>query len=141
MMFPNYPDVVTVPQMQKMLRISKPTAYNLINDGYIKCVKMGGTYRISKICIINYVLEDIDTHVCPQIISRSLLCQYFRFAVLPYDKALYSEICLGEVKRCAVCGELFKPKSNRQKHCDKCSLTLRKKQKALSERNRRKRDD
>ena len=60
MMFSNYPDVVTVPQMQKMLHVSKPTAYNLINDGYIKCVKMGGTYRIPKICIINYVLEESE---------------------------------------------------------------------------------
>lgn len=86
------------------------------------------------------MLEDIDTHVCPQIISRSLLCQYFRVAVLPYDKALYSEICFDEVKRCVVCGEAFKPKSNRQKYCDKCSLALRKKQKAISERKRREKD-
>lgn len=33
MMFPNYPDIVTVKQLQVMLGVSRHLAYKLINDG------------------------------------------------------------------------------------------------------------
>lgn len=35
MMFPGYPDIVTVAQLQTMLGVSRHLAYDLINDGYI----------------------------------------------------------------------------------------------------------
>ncbi len=35
MMFPEYPDIVTVAQLQEMLGVSRHLAYDLINDGYI----------------------------------------------------------------------------------------------------------
>ena len=41
MMFPDYPDIVTVKQLREMLGISRPLAYKLINDGYILAVKIG----------------------------------------------------------------------------------------------------
>lgn len=37
-------------------------------------------------CIL---LDDGDECVCPQLISYSLLCKWFRIAVLPLDKLLY----------------------------------------------------
>lgn len=40
-------------------------------------------------CIL---LDDGDTCVCPQLISYSLLCKWFRIAVLPLDKLLYAEL-------------------------------------------------
>lgn len=40
MMFPDYPDIVTVAQLQKMLGISRHLAYDLINDGYICSTKV-----------------------------------------------------------------------------------------------------
>lgn len=44
--------------------------------------------------------------VCVQSISYSLLCRWFKVAVLPLDAALCAEITKGrdEIKRCAVCG-------------------------------------
>ena len=36
-------------------------------------------------------LDDGEGCVCVQMISYSLLCKYFRRAVLPADKALYAE--------------------------------------------------
>lgn len=35
MMFPDYPDIVTVAQLQQMLGVSRHLAYDLINNGYI----------------------------------------------------------------------------------------------------------
>ena len=37
-------------------------------------------------------LDDGEGCVCVQMISYSLLCKYFRRAVLPADKALYADI-------------------------------------------------
>ena len=53
-------------------------------------------------CIL---LDDGDTCVCPQLISYSLLCKWFRIAVLPLDKLLYAELYQTEDwKKCTVCG-------------------------------------
>ena len=38
------------------------------------------------------LLDDGDECVCPQLISYSLLCKWFRVAVLPADKLLYAEL-------------------------------------------------
>ncbi len=57
MMFPEYPDIVTVQQLQKMLGISRHLAYDLISGGYIRGIKIGSAYKVPKISVINYVLE------------------------------------------------------------------------------------
>ena len=44
MMFPEYPDIVTVTQLRQMLGISRQLAYDLINDGYIQGVKIGNAF-------------------------------------------------------------------------------------------------
>ena len=61
-------------------------------------------------CIL---LDDGDTCVCPQLISYSLLCKWFRIAVLPLDKLLYAELYQTEDrKKCTVCGTFFASTSN-----------------------------
>ena len=49
MMFPDYPDIVTVAQLQRMLGISRHLVYDLISGGYIAGVKIGNAFRISKV--------------------------------------------------------------------------------------------
>ena len=58
------------------------------------------------------LLDDGEECVCVQSISYSLLCRWFKVAVLPLDAALCAEITKGrdEIKRCAVCGAAFTPK-------------------------------
>ena len=58
MMFPDYPDIVTVAQLQKMLGISRHLAYDLINDGYITGIKIGNAFKVSKVSVINYVMSE-----------------------------------------------------------------------------------
>ena len=58
MMFPNYPDIVTVKQLQVMLGVSRHLAYKLINDGEIQAVKIGTSLKIPKVSIINFVTEE-----------------------------------------------------------------------------------
>lgn len=56
-MFTEYPDVVTVAQIQKMLGISRHQAYELINDGSIPGIKVGNAYKVAKVNVINFVLS------------------------------------------------------------------------------------
>jgi predicted site-specific integrase-resolvase len=57
-MFRNYPDVVNSKQFQQMIGVSKKTAYCLLKKGYIECRKVGREYKIPKINIINYLLNN-----------------------------------------------------------------------------------
>lgn len=60
MMFPEYPDIVNIIQLQSMLCISRHLAYELITDGYIKALKIGNAFRIPKVNVIEYVMEQSD---------------------------------------------------------------------------------
>jgi hypothetical protein len=82
------------------------------------------------------LLSDYDYEPCPQLHSNSLICKYFRDAVLPMDKLLHAQIMGSEsVKGCEICGEPFRAVSPRAKYCEKCSKARR--QKATRERVRK----
>lgn len=57
MMFPDYPDIVSVIQLQTMLSVSRHVAYDLINDGYIKAIKIKNTFKIPKVNVIEFVMD------------------------------------------------------------------------------------
>lgn len=84
------------------------------------------------------LLDDGDTHTCPQTVSFSVCCKWFRWSVLPQIGTLEAEIFRDkELKRCAVCGRVFVPKSNRAKYCPDCAARVHRRQKTESERKRR----
>ena len=86
-------------------------------------------------CIL---LDDGETCVCPQTISYSLLCRWFKAAVLPLDKELYAELFkAGDMRRCAVCGAAFASSSNSVKYCPDCRKRITRKQAAERMRKRR----
>ena len=83
-------------------------------------------------------LDDGDTCTCPQMISFSVCCKWFRWSILPQIGMLEAEIFRDkELKRCAVCGRVFVPKSNRGKYCPDCAARVHRRQKTESERKRR----
>lgn len=58
LMFTNYPDIVDISQMRKMLgNIGITLAYKLLKEKRIKSIKIGREYRIPKSCIIEYLLN------------------------------------------------------------------------------------
>ena len=57
LLFVDYPDIVTVRQLQVMLGISRHAAYDLLGEGEISCIRLGNAYKIPKINVINYVLK------------------------------------------------------------------------------------
>ena len=54
-MFDNYPDVVTVKEMQTMLRIGRKSVYDLVHSGAIPSVRIGASYLIIKKSIENFL--------------------------------------------------------------------------------------
>lgn len=103
--------------------------------------QMPGVRRLVRQCC-NYdhgeciALDDGAGCVCVQTISYSLLCKWFRAAVLPLDPALEASLLGGPTKRCASCGEIFVPGSNRAKYCPACSKKRRKTKEAARQRER-----
>lgn len=84
------------------------------------------------------LLDDGDTCICPQTISYSLLCRYFRHAVLPADPALYAEVVESESSRhCKRCGIPFVPTGRRSLYCKQCSVIQERKRKTAWARIRR----
>ena len=98
---------------------------------------------IKKTCC-NYVdgncilLDDGEECICPQRISYSLLCKWFRTAVLPADQKLYAELYKTEdLRRCTVCGASFASSSNSVKYCPDCRRKITRRQAAERMRKRR----
>jgi len=84
------------------------------------------------------LLDDGETCVCPQSISYSLLCKWFRAAVLPLDRELTAELFMPEDKRhCNVCGVSFASASNSVKYCPDCRKRIIRKQAAERKRKQR----
>ena len=63
-MFDKYPEVVEVDDLRKMLGgISRKLAYKLLADKEIEAVKVGRTYKIPKVCIIEYLMGEEMCHI------------------------------------------------------------------------------
>jgi len=56
-MFDSYPDVVSVEEIQQILRIGKNAVYQLLKDGAIKSIKVGKRYVVPKKYIIDFLIE------------------------------------------------------------------------------------
>lgn len=75
--------------------------------------------------------------ICIQAISRTLLCKWFKEAVLPLDKELLAELLHKQkAKQCVICGKSFLPASNRAKYCLNCSVMERMHKEAARQRKR-----
>lgn len=57
-MFKDYPDIVSVADLQKMLGIKRTKAYELLKNKTIKAMKVGRDYKIPKINIALYIMGE-----------------------------------------------------------------------------------
>jgi excisionase family DNA binding protein len=55
LLFKEYPDVLDVKQVSKLLGISTKTVYKLINNGTLPCLKVGREFRILKVTVMKYM--------------------------------------------------------------------------------------
>lgn len=57
-MYDGYPDVVEIDDLRKMLGgISQKLAYRLLANQEIKSVRIGRTYKIPKVFVIEYLMR------------------------------------------------------------------------------------
>jgi hypothetical protein len=56
-MLEEYPDILTVEQLQKILKVGRNTAYKLLNDN-IKSIRIGKIHKIPKISVIQYLQKN-----------------------------------------------------------------------------------
>jgi len=103
--------------------------------------KQAAVKLISEICSNydngNCLLFD-DT--CPQSITYSINCKFFRWVLLNDKDGLKLKAELfrdDSMKNCAVCGKVYQSESNNAKYCDDCSISIQRKQKAAHARKRR----
>ncbi|MEG0272757.1 MAG: helix-turn-helix domain-containing protein [Hydrogenoanaerobacterium sp.] len=54
-MLREYPDVLNIDELCEILEISKKTAYNLLKQDKIACLKVGRAYRIPKSHLLTYL--------------------------------------------------------------------------------------
>ena len=59
LMFTDYPDIVNLTQMRKMLGgISNTLAYRMLREKKIKSKNVGREYKIPKVNVIKYVMTE-----------------------------------------------------------------------------------
>ena len=80
-MFPGYPDAVSLQQAAEMLGLNRHTVGELIRSRRLFALKIGRTYRIPKLSVIEFLLTGQSTFpagnppldvVCPATVQREL---------------------------------------------------------------------
>ncbi len=54
-LFRQYPDLLSVKDVQKALRVGRSTAYKLLESGELKSFRIGAIYRIPKPYLMEYI--------------------------------------------------------------------------------------
>lgn len=62
-MFKNEPDVLTVPDVIRLLRIGKNSVYGLIKEGKIGSIKHGKKIIVPKVCLVEYLADEKNYQV------------------------------------------------------------------------------
>ena len=78
-----------------------------------------------------------QNHARVHYLSYSLLCKYFRKAVLPAEPLLEADILGTRFEKCVSCGTPIIKKGNRKKYCEKCAQRAHKAQQAEYARRKR----
>lgn len=65
--FQDYPDMLTPPQLMKMLSMSKTSTYRLLSENVIPSIKLGRVYRIPKVYVIQYIKEHLSGVPAPAV--------------------------------------------------------------------------
>ena len=58
--FTEYPPIVGITDLCKMLGIGRNSAYELVNNGTIKSIRVGKKHRIPKVNVIIYLNNNVD---------------------------------------------------------------------------------
>ena len=68
-MLKNEPEVLTVTEAAKILRIGKNKAYDLIKNGKLSSIKMGGKIIVPKMCLVRFLTDTDNFQMSSRIVS------------------------------------------------------------------------
>lgn len=71
-MFKNEPDVLTVPDVIRLLRIGKNSVYSLIKEGKIGSIKQGKKIIVPKVCLVEYLADGRNYQIPSPLIPNNL---------------------------------------------------------------------
>ena len=74
-MFKNEPDVLTVPDVVRLLQFGKNTVYALIKEGRISSIKQGKKIIVPKVCLVEF-LTDAGNYQSPSLTVPNNLWTY-----------------------------------------------------------------
>ncbi len=57
-MFKNEPDVLTVQDVTRLLKIGKNSVYALLKEGKISSIKQGKKIIVPKVCLVEYLIDE-----------------------------------------------------------------------------------
>ena len=60
-MFKNEPDILTVPDVARLLQLGKNNVYGLIREGRIGSIRQGKKIIVPKVCLVEF-LADINNY-------------------------------------------------------------------------------
>ena len=55
-----YPDVMDIEQMCRVLHVSTKTGYRILQEGKIRSLKVGRSYRIPKTHLLSYLCQGVQ---------------------------------------------------------------------------------
>lgn len=61
-----YPEVLSVQEVAKILRIGKNKAYTLVNTKALPSIKMGGKIIVPKMCLIQFLFDTKNYRMNPE---------------------------------------------------------------------------
>ena len=112
---------MTTAQQRDARKIIRKLCSNCVNDNCIR-------------------LDQGEEVTCPQMLSASVCCRFFRNVLLKDPEAGTLEAGIfssGTKKHCAICGKEFYSAGNRAKYCADCKAGAQRKQQAEYARRRR----
>lgn len=69
--FKNEPDVLTVPDVIRLLRIGKNSVYSLIKEGKIGSIKQGRKIIVPKVCLVEFLADESNYQILSSLSPNS----------------------------------------------------------------------
>ena len=70
--FKHEPDILTVPDVVRLLRMGKNTVYKLIKEGSINSIKQGKKIIIPKVCLVEFLLDQKNYQILSPVVPNNL---------------------------------------------------------------------
>ena len=93
-MLKEQPEVLTVAEVSKILRLGKNKTYDLVNTGRLSSIKVRGKIIVPKTCLITFLLDTKNYQFESQIVSDSLWKKEENSDIIETDDRAAKAFCI-----------------------------------------------